>query len=241
MITQRSDAPPAWVRVLVVDDDLQIGELVSGYVGGFGMACEVAASGTATRVAMRERKFDVVLLDLMLPDADGLELCRWMKADYPRTSVIMLTAQGDPMSRVVGLETGADDYLAKPFEPRELVARIKAVLRRGSLAAAPAAHVASFGRWRYDRTARSLEGDDGVVMSLSSLEHRLLGALIDHSGKVLTRERLLDLLHSPGADVSDRSIDLAISRLRSKLGGQAGDLIRTIRGEGYLFQKAEAK
>lgn len=146
----------------------------------------------------------------------------------------MLTAQGDPLSRVLGLELGADDYLPKPFEPRELVARIKAVLRRG--APAPAA-VLRLGQWRFDRLRRQLLAADGTLVPLSAAEFRLLNAFVDHPCQVLSRDRLLDLSRAPGTVVNDRSIDLAVSRLRSKLGLGTADqpLIRTIRGEGYLF------
>jgi two-component system OmpR family response regulator len=228
-------------RLLVVDDDLQLGPLVLNYLGDFGIPAEVVTSGTAMRMALQTGGFDLVLLDLMLPDADGLDLCRWIKAQFPAVSVIMLTAQGDPASRVAGLEIGADDYLPKPFEPRELVARVKAVLRRGNVAAGLRSSVVRFAGWTYDKVLRQLSGPQGAVVSLSSVEHRLLTGLLDWPGVVLTRERLVELLHSPGTEVSERSVDLAISRLRGKLADKEGAIVRTVRGEGYVLQSGEER
>lgn len=224
-------------RVLVVDDDLEIGQLLGGYLAKFGMTVEVATTGAQLRRMLRPGTFDVLLLDLMLPDDDGLALCRWAKGMLPSLPVIMLTAQGDPASRIVGLEIGADDYIPKPFEPRELVARIKAVLRRGTLLPADGEGLARFHNWSFDRMRRQLVSADGTVVALSMIEGRLLSAFLDHPGRVLSRDRLLDLSHAPGVEVNDRSVDLAISRLRAKLGdnGKEPSLIRTIRGEGYLF------
>jgi two-component system OmpR family response regulator len=230
------DTRAAATRVLVVEDDLELGALVLNYLADFGMPAQVVTSGTAMRAALHAEPFDFVLLDLMLPDVDGLELCRWIKAAFPALPVIMLTAQGDPASRVAGLEIGADDYLPKPFEPRELVARIKAVLRRGSAVAARGSATVRFSGWAYDKVLRQLSGPVGALVSLSSVEHRLLTALLDRPGVVLTRERLVDLLHAPDSDISDRSIDLAISRLRGKLADKEGVIVRTVRGEGYVLQ-----
>jgi two-component system OmpR family response regulator len=201
-----------------------------------------------------------VLLDLMLPDDDGLALCPWLKRLRPTLPVIMLTAQGDPISRVLGLELGADDYLPKPFEPRELVARIRAVLRRGQAVATAAGTLSTFAGWHFDRLQRSLRAPDGTVVPLSAAEFRLLGAFIEHAGQVLSRERLLLLTQGGGAGgggsggsgggggagsgggaASERSIDLAVSRLRGKLGDVGGvPLIRTMRGAGYLFDPPPA-
>jgi two-component system, OmpR family, response regulator len=151
----------------------------------------------------------------------------------------MLTAQGDPISRVLGLELGADDYIAKPFEPRELVARINAVLRRAAAprAAPSVGGTLRFAGWALDETQRQLHAPDGVLVPLSNAEFRLLKAFTDHPGQVLGRERLLELTRAPGAEPTDRSVDLAVSRLRQKLGGAArgSELIRTLRGSGYQF------
>ncbi|MFO1337651.1 MAG: response regulator transcription factor [Burkholderiaceae bacterium] len=227
-------------RCLLVDDDPEIRALLLDYLQRFGLEAEAVPDGAGLRRRLPQGGIDLLLLDLMLPGEDGLSLCQWAKHRWPALPVIMLTAQGDPLSRVLGLELGADDYLPKPFEPRELVARIKAVLRRGSTlaaaAAAPAAE-ARFGGWVFDRLRRQLLAPDGAVVALSAAEFRLLSAFVDHPGQVLGRERLLALSHAPGVAPSDRSVDLAVSRLRSKLGDRADGqpLIRTIRGEGYRF------
>ena len=229
------------LNCLVVDDDFEIRESLQDYLQSFGMRVEAAIDGPSLRRLLPTRRFDVIVLDLMLPGEDGLSLCRWVQQEYG-TPVIMLTAQGDPISRVLGLEMGADDYLAKPFEPRELVARINAVTRRtgrssrGSRGAENARSV-SFGGWRFDLLARQLFSPDQVMMPLSSAEFRLLSAFVEHPGRVLSREQLIELTRAPGVEVNDRSIDLAVSRLRQKLSAaQDGEqLICTIRGEGYIF------
>ena len=226
-------------RCLLVDDDPAIRTLLLDFLERFGFKVQAVPDGRGLRQALKgSLAFDVLLLDLMLPDDDGLHLCQWVRQLHPQLPVIMLTAQGDPMSRVLGLEIGADDYLPKPFEPRELVARIKAVLRRGRAAAeAVPAQQLRFEGWTFDRLRRELVAADGTVMALSAAEFRLLSAFVDHPGKVLTRERLLDLSRAPGVVASDRSVDLAVSRLRGKLGDSERErpLIRTLRGEGYLF------
>ena len=224
------------VHCLLVDDDPEIRALLVDYLRNFGMPVEPRVDGASLRRRLPAGNADVLLLDLMLPDANGLDLCRWSKEQLPGLPVIMLTAQGDPVSRVLGLELGADDYLPKPFEPRELVARIKAVLRRGAPVPAAAATV-RFAGWTFDVLRRELVAADGTVLALSAAEFRLLQAFIEHAGKVLTRERLLTLTRADGVAVNDRSIDLAVSRLRSKLGDSMPDrpLIRTLRGEGYMF------
>ncbi len=226
------------IRVLVVDDDAEIRALLLDYLGRHGMRVEAVENGARLRDRLPSGGIDVLLLDLMLPDEDGLVLCQWAKQVHATLPVIMLTAQGDPLSRVLGLELGADDYLPKPFEPRELVARIRAVLRRGAALAAPRlAAQARFGSWTFDRLRHELLDAEGTVFALSSAEYRLLSAFVEHPGRVLARERLLELTRAPGVVVNDRSIDLAVSRLRGKLGDTAEErpLIRTMRGEGYLF------
>ncbi|MFZ5551368.1 MAG: response regulator [Pseudomonadota bacterium] len=223
------------IHVLLIDDDPEIRTLLQGYLQGFGIEAELGADGATLRQRLPRGGIDVLLLDLMLPDENGLALCQWARQQAPGLPVIMLTAQGDPLSRVLGLELGADDYLAKPFEPRELVARIRAVLRRGSAAAAPTE--LRFGAWAFDKLGRQLRAPDGTLVPLSAAEFRLLTAFADHPRQLLGRERLLALSRDPGDPVSDRSIDLAVSRLRGKLGGAAGaPTIRTVRGEGYVFE-----
>ena len=226
-------------RCLVVDDDPEIRNLVVDYLGRFGLPATGVADGEQMRRALTQESFDVVVLDLMLPGEDGLSLCRWLRS-HSSVPVIMLTARGDPMSRVLGLELGADDYLAKPFEPRELVARINAIRRRvtgGAVAQATAANTLRFKDWTLDRISRQLLSPDRVVVPLSGAEFRLLDTFVSHPRRVLSRDQLLDLIRGPNADVIDRSIDLAVSRLRQKLGDSPRDpqLIRTVRGEGYLF------
>jgi two-component system OmpR family response regulator len=225
-------------RCLLVDDDHDIRQLLVDYLGQFGMVVETVADGASLRRRLPRGGVDVLLLDLMLPDESGLALCQWARTEWPALPVIMLTAQGDAVSRVLGLELGADDYLPKPFEPRELVARIKALLRRGRAVLSSHAAQPTFRGWSFDRMRRQLQAPDGLVVTLSAAEHRLLCAFVDHPGRVLTRERLLDITRAPGVDVSERSIDLAVSRLRTKLRDTSphAPLIRTLRGEGYLFE-----
>ena len=243
-------------RCLLLDDDAAIRALVADFLVQHGIAVQAVATGAEFRRVAEAAEVDLVLLDLMLPDDDGLALCPWLKRLRPALPVIMLTAQGDPISRVLGLELGADDYLPKPFEPRELVARIRAVLRRGQAVAVAAGTVSRFAGWHFDRLQRCLRAPDGTVVPLSAAEFRLLGAFIAHAGQVLSRERLLLLTQGGGAAgggsgggsgggggcssgggaASERSIDLAVSRLRGKLGDVGGvPLIRTMRGAGYLF------
>jgi two-component system, OmpR family, response regulator len=229
------------IRCLVVDDDHEIRAEVRDYLRRFGMTVTVAANGAEMRRLVSAGEFDVIVLDLMLPDENGLVLCRWVQ-DNAALPVIMLTAMGDAASRVTGLELGADDYLAKPFEPRELVARIHAVVRR-TRQQAPGEGKPTFSRntrfegWTFDRLLRQLVSREGVVVALSSAEYRLLSAFVDQPGRVLSRDRLIELTRAPGVEVNDRSIDLAVSRLRGKLGDSSREprLIRTLRGEGYLF------
>ena len=227
-------------RCLLVDDDEAIRALLAGYLIQHGIQVEAVGDGAALRRRLPAGEIDVLILDLMLPDEDGLSLCQWSKRQRPALPVIMLTAQGDPLSRVLGLEMGADDYLGKPFEPRELVARIRATLRRGQAVSAaigaPAAQV-HFDGWTFDRIRRHLVARDGTVVILSTAEFRLLKAFVENAGRVLTRDQLLGLARAPGVESNDRSIDLAVSRLRGKLGDSPREpkLIRTLRGEGYLF------
>ena len=226
-------------RCLVVDDDADIRNSLQQLLQRFGMSVSAAADGREMRRLLAAGSYDVVVLDLMLPDENGLALCRWAQSNHD-VPVIMLTAHGDPLSRVLGLEMGADDYLGKPFEPRELVARIHALLRRVQKAARPAVEVAlsvSFKGWRFDRLRRHLVSPRQLVVALSQAEYRLLSAFVDRPGRVLTREQLIDLTRAPGVEVIDRSIDLAVSRLRQKLDDppRKPRLILTVRGEGYFF------
>ena len=233
----------AITRCLVVDDDPELLQSVCDYLRRFGLEADAAASAAQMRRRLAQGGIDLVVLDVMLPDGDGLALCSALrhKPETAQLPVIMLTAQGDPGSRVLGLELGADDYVAKPFEPRELVARIKAVLRRR---AAPGGGdgAVEFAGWRFDRLKRQLLSPQQVVVPLSSAEYRLLSAFVERPRRVLTRDQLLDATRGQGVVVADRAIDLAVSRLRQKLAASAGgeQLICTIRGEGYIFD-AEVK
>lgn len=229
-------SPASPVRCLLVDDDPAIRELLVDYLLPFGIQVDTVEDGAGLRQRLPQSVPDVLLLDLMLPDDSGLNLCPWIKRTHPQLPVIMLTAQGDALSRVLGLELGADDYLPKPFEPRELVARIKAVLRRAGAGGA-AAHGPElrFAGWRFHRVHRQLRAPDGLVVPLSAAEFRLLSAFVDRPGQALSRERLLELTRAPGVQASERSIDLAVSRLRGKLRDDDTSLIRTLRGAGYLF------
>ncbi len=226
---------------LVVDDDAEIRTSLTTYLQGFGWRVGAAADGQAMRQLLAQARPDVIVLDLMLPGEDGLTLLRWLGTQPDAPPVLMLTARGDTMSRVVGLELGADDYLAKPFEPRELVARLQALVRRANKGQAGGVdddtRLLRFGRWRFDRLARQLISADDVGIALSSAEFRLLAAFVQRPGRVLSRDQLIELTRAPGVEVNDRSIDLAVSRLRAKLGDTAREpsLIRTVRGEGYLF------
>ena len=228
-------------RCLIVDDDPDILRSVADFLTRFGMTTGAASNGAELRRSFAEYNWDVVILDIMLPDESGLDLCRWVR-ETSDAAVIMLTAQGDPGSRVLGLELGADDYLGKPFEPRELVARINAVLRRSNPDARRDARSnhdeLRFDGWRFDRVRRQLRSPDDVVMPMSSAEFRLLSAFVERPNRVLSRDQLIEATRARGVEVNDRSIDLAVSRLRQKLGDtpRAASLIRTIRGEGYLFE-----
>jgi two-component system OmpR family response regulator len=238
---------------LLVDDDPQIRELLADYLPRFGLRLRSVADGRGLRQALAEGPVHALLLDLMLPGEDGLSLCRWLRQqpDWHALPVLMLTAQGDPASRVTGLALGADDYLAKPFEPRELVARLQALLRRaaghplavadGSAGAGRDATRLRIGGWLYDRLQRSLSWPDGPLLALSAAECRLLDLLARHPRQVLGRDWLLaesSAGEAPAAGSSSRSIDLAVSRLRAKLercGGAPPLAIQTLRGQGYLL------
>jgi two-component system OmpR family response regulator len=231
------DRRPA--RCLLVDDDDDIRHSVADFLARFGLVGVLAADGRAMRRILSTEPIDVIVLDIMLPDESGLQLCQWARSTKPDVPIIMLTAQGDPGSRVVGLELGADDYLGKPFEPRELVARIHALLRRarGGPPGPRSDDLVHFEGWQFDRMRRQLISPAKIVIALSGAEFRLLSAFVARPGRLLRRDQLLDLTRAAGTEVSDRSIDLAVSRLRQKFNasGRASNLIKTVRGEGYLF------
>ena len=227
-------------HILIVDDHREMRDLVSRALAKEGFRVSAAGDGKAMRKLLADARIDLILLDLMLPGEDGLSLCRSLRAesDIP---IIMLTAKGDEVDRVIGLEMGADDYLPKPFGGRELIARIRAVLRRNR-AREPAAHQDKpkryrFDRWTFDVDKRELLGADGVAVPLSTGEFDLLLALVEHPQRTLSRDQLLDLARHRAANTFDRSMDTQVSRLRKKIEHDPGDpkLIKTVWGGGYIF------
>jgi len=227
-------------HILVVDDDPGIRELLEEYLGRNGYRTSAVGDGRGMWRLLETTHVDLIVLDLMLPGEDGLELCRNLRPAY-RIPIIMLTARGDEMDRILGLEMGADDYLPKPFNPRELLARIKVVLRRSS--ELPWSREESqhrplcFADWTLDPVNRHLMHRDGVVAPLSGAEFRLLNVLLTHANRVLNRDQLLDLTQGRESDPFDRSIDVLISRLRKRLreDPRSPEIIKTIRGEGYVL------
>jgi two-component system OmpR family response regulator len=230
-------------HILIVDDDRGIRDLVSEYLTRQGLRVTTAADATTMRRALASLRIDLVVLDLMLPHTDGITLCRELRAPgQPHLPIVMLTARSDEADRILGLELGADDYLTKPFAARELLARIRSVLRRtralppGIAQQEPSREIA-FGDWRLDTTARHLLDTAGTVVALSGAEYRLLRVLLRHPQQVLTRDQLLNLTQGRDADAFDRSIDLLVSRLRQRLRDDVREpaYIKTVRNEGYVF------
>jgi len=231
-----SDSP----KVLLVDDEPTLREPLAEYLGGQGFAVEEAESAAAARAALTANTFDIVLLDIMMPGEDGLSLCRHLVETHA-LPVIFLTARGEPTDRIVGLELGADDYVVKPFEPRELVARIRTVLRRVSRSPAPQAEMEdwhyAFEGWVLDPLKRKLTDADGVTVPISTAEFRLLRALLDNPKTVMDRDLLLDLVQGRTAHLFDRAVDNQVSRLRRKIEADTRNpqFIQTVRGGGYRF------
>ncbi|OGB24692.1 MAG: DNA-binding response regulator [Burkholderiales bacterium RIFCSPLOWO2_02_FULL_57_36] len=227
-------------HILVVDDDIDIRNLLRQYLERHDYRVGTAANGKEMRAAMDQNRFDLVILDLMLPGEDGLILCRNLRANS-NVPIIMLTAHGEETDRIVGLEMGADDYVAKPFSPRELLARIKSVLRRArSLPDNMSQNETSafrFAGWTLDIATRNLISPADVVIALSGTEFRLLMIFLEHPNRVLTRDQLIDLMLSRDASPFDRAIDVQVSRLRNRLGDDAREpaIIKTVRGHGYVF------
>lgn len=232
------NGPNARPRILVVDDDPDLRDLLRDYLGKQDMDVRTVADGEALRVALERDGCDLLILDVMLPGDDGLTLCREIRA-RSRLPILMLTARGDELDRIIGLEMGADDYLPKPFHPRELLARVRSILRRapehpdgdGSVRAL------KFAGWTLDLGARHLVDDGGVVTPLSSGEFRMLNALAENPNRVLSRDQLMDVLAGRDAGPFDRTVDVMISRLRRRLGddGREPRIIRTLRNEGYVL------
>ncbi|OJX74770.1 response regulator [Magnetospirillum sp. 64-120] len=234
-------------HILVVDDDHEIRDLLARFLDKHGLRVTAARDGVEMMKALENPGIDLVVLDLMMPGEDGLSLTRRLRAQGGTVPIVMLTAMGEDTDRIVGLEVGADDYLPKPFNPRELLARIKAVLRRfqGDLNGGPQAvssppgstHRLKFENWVLDLATRDLTAPDGVVLTLSAGEFDLLRAFVEHPRRVLSRDQLLDLARGRQAIPFDRSIDIQVSRLRRKLNDDPKEpqLIKTVRGGGYLF------
>ena len=227
-------------RILIVDDEPEMRRLLSDYLQTNGYRVSTAADGRAMRAALERARVDLIVLDLNLPGEDGLTLCRDLRAKSG-IPVIMLTARGEQTDRIVGLEMGADDYVAKPFSPRELLARIKAVLRRSR--ALPEnlepeeVRRFRFAGWQLDTVTRHLTAPDGVVIPLSGAEYSLLKVFLDHPNRVLSRDQLIDFGFGRDAERTDRSVDSQVSRLRHRLRDDAKEpaLIKTVRAQGYVL------
>ena len=235
-------------HILVVDDDLDIRELLQQYLEKNGFQVSVAANGRQMRGALAAASVDLIVLDLMMPGEDGLSLCRELAARKGHTvPILMLTAKNEEADRILGLEMGADDYLTKPFASRELLARIRAVLRRtrmvpAHLRLAESDHLRRFGDWTLDTKAHHLLDASGAMVSLSGAEYRLLRVFLDHPQRVLTRDQLLGLTQGRDAELFERSIDILVSRLRKRLEPDSREprYIKTVRSEGYMFSVAVA-
>ncbi len=239
-ISTQSTIAMSDIHLLVVDDDNDLRNLLGDYLRKNGYRVSLAADGNAMRKNLADHAIDLIVLDLMLPNEDGLVLCRNLRV-HSNIPVIMLTAKGDETDRIIGLEMGADDYLPKPFNPRELLARIKSVLRRAQ--ALPDHQESTGGRylrfahWQLDTVTRNLVAESGLVVALSGAEYRLLKIFLEHANRILSREQLLDMTQGKDAEPFDRSIDVQISRLRHRLGDDAKEpsIIKTVRGEGYVM------
>ena len=225
-------------RVLIIDDDVRLAELVRTFLQQHGFEVLHEATATAGRLAVAAEQPDAVLLDVMLPDGDGMDLCRSLRAESS-VPILMLTARGDDTDRIVGLELGADDYLPKPFNPRELVARLKAVLRRAR-PVGPTDQL-SFGRLTIDRAARAVRVDD-EVRPLTQHQFELLLAMAERPGRVLSRNQLMQLVRGEDLEAFDRSIDVHVSRIRAAIEDDPKQPARilTVRGAGYLFTGVDA-
>ena len=233
-------------HILVVDDDHDLRELLAHYLEKSGFRVTAVVDGRDMRRALAENRVDLIVLDVMLPREDGLTLCRNLRATDPESPpILMLTARGDEADRIVGLEMGADDYLSKPFASRELLARIRAILRRTRALPANLVHseispYLSFGEWQLDTTGRHLIDSAGTMVALSGAEYRLLRVFLDYPQRVLSRDQLLNLTQGRETKSFDRSIDLLVSRLRQRLRDEAREprYIKTVRSEGYVFTVA---
>ena len=224
-------------QILLIEDDLRLAEMVKSYLGEAGFSVTVASNGTAGLAAQARAAFDALILDLMLPDVDGLEVCRRIRAQAD-TPILMLTARGEAMDRVVGLELGADDYLSKPFEPRELLARLRAILRRAR--SERKSEILRYGRLEIDIEARQARLDSKIC-PLTSYQFELLLTLARHAGRVLSRDAIMDSLKNHRLEAFDRSIDVQISRIRAVVEDDPRKPRRviTVRRAGYVFAKSQ--
>jgi two-component system, OmpR family, response regulator len=236
-----SSTRAARTQVLIVDDDHDIRSLLSEFLQRNEVRAFQAADGAEMWAVLESESIDLIVLDLNLPGEDGLTLCRRLR-DYSHCPIIMLTAKTSPIDRIIGLETGADDYVCKPFEPLELLSRVRSVMRRAKLSAAGANVVGEpvklfFSGWVLDLTSRHLLNPQGVVISLSGAEFRLLKIFLDRPNRILNRDQLMDILHGREASAFDRSIDLQISRLRQKIeqDSKTPEILKTVRNEGYIL------
>jgi two-component system phosphate regulon response regulator OmpR len=226
-------------RILLVEDDPRLAEMLSEYLGQAGFRITIAALGASALKRLSDEEYDAVVLDLMLPDMDGLDVCRQLRTKS-NTPVLMLTGRGDAIDRIVGLELGADDYLPKPFEPRELLARLRAILRRGVRGRVSAEQSLHFGRLEIDTSARAVRLD-GVKCDLTGYQFDLLVALAERAGRVLSRDVLMDLVKGEHLEAFDRSIDVHMSRIRAVIEDDPKKPRRviTVRGTGYVFAKVQ--
>ena len=229
--------PTVAERILLIEDDARLAEMVKTYLGGAGLHVTIAANGQSGIAAESRDAYDALILDLMLPDMDGLDVCKRIRARAD-TPILMLTARGDAMDRGVGLELGADDYLPQPFEPRELLARLKAILRRGR--SPRKVDMLRFGRLEIDIDARQVRLD-GEERALTSYQFAMLLLMAQHAGRVMSRDAIMDAMKNERLEAFDRSIDVHISRIRAAIEEDAKKPRRviTVRGAGYVFAKAQ--
>lgn len=229
--------------IVIVDDEPQVRAMLESYLAREGFATSGAGSGEMMQQILSRTTADLVILDVILPGEDGLEIARRLRRTNPDIGIIMLTAKGDEIDRVVGLEVGADDYISKPFSLREVLARVKSVLRRAprSTTTRPSSSgIVAFDEWRLDIDRRRLSSASGQDVPLSPGEFALLRAFIEHAGRVLSRDTLIELTRGYGADALDRAIDVQVTRLRHKIeiNPRAPQIIKTVRGGGYTFAAA---
>lgn len=224
-------------EILMIEDDARLAKMVQEYLGESGFNVTIAGTGTHGLSLIRSRRYRALILDLMLPDMDGFEVFRSI-SERSKLPVIMLTAKGDPLDRIIGLELGADDYLPKPFEPRELLARLKSIMRRGT--ASPAHEIMAFGRLEIDRDAMEARLD-GERCDITNYQFQILTTLAEGAGRVMTRDHLMNQLQGHDAETFDRSIDVHVSRLRAAIEDDPKHPRRlvTVRGTGYLFARTQ--